>query len=294
MPEPSGDTTRATRRPTSAGSESMAIEYVPETYIIVLFDLSVMADDSELEYEEEQDGAADASADDELPIVEGVVFGVVGVVLTYLTHLFATVMAAGQTSPQTYTDDGATVVTDMVATWVAAGWSYLGTFGVGFEADGEAATLGDAPNHAAGFAFSPFALADTVLVIVTIGVLVGLGYLVARYTDAADAVDAAKAGAIVVVPYLVFAVVAAFLMTHTFGEDVLVGSVIDSVAGLEADQYVNDDGEFVGDVEFGADTTDAVLLAGLVVPAAFSVFGALLTQWEDAVERVVAKIEEQR
>jgi len=110
--------------------------------------------------------------------------------------------------------DGDVVVTEMVASWKAAGWSYLSVFGTGFEADGEAATLSDAPNHGAAFATGAFSLSTLVLFLVTVGGIVVSGYAIAKYTEANSPVDAAKAGVTVAIPYLAFAAIAAFVMTQ--------------------------------------------------------------------------------
>jgi len=217
------------------------------------------------------------------------VFGALGVLVTYFTHLYLTVAASAQSTPFTYTQDGSTVVTDMVASWVAAGWSYLGAFGVGFEAGGEAATLSAAPNNVAALSNSPFALATTVLFAVTVGTLVAAGYAIASHTGADSPADAAKAGLTVVPPYVVFAGIAAVLMSHTYSDPQLVSSVVNSVGGLEAEAFISQ-GEVTSDLQFGPSLTDAVLLAGVVFPAAFAVVGALLTQGQRSVDAVVDRV----
>jgi len=276
-----------------------------------------MSDGEQLEYEEEsgRQQQVPQSSGSDLPVKEGAVFGAIAVVATYLTHLLVTAVVAGRTSPETYIDESgdspALVVTDLVPSWIAAGWSYLSTFGVGFEASGEAATLGDAPNNVAAMANSPFMLSDTLLFVATIGSVVAAGYAVASYTDADDPVEAVKAAVTVVPPYLVFGAIAAFLMTHTFSDQHLVRTIVGqplevamerpnpsplnelgTVRALDAEQFVNDDGEITGSIDFGPSTTDAILFAGIVIPAVLAAAGGLVTQWRDAVNTAVAKVSE--
>ncbi|MBZ6494961.1 hypothetical protein [Natrinema longum] len=103
-------------------------------------------------------------------------FGAITVIATYLTHLFLTAITTAQVRPEVASigvgDDASLIVTELVSSWKAAGWSYLGVFGTEFEVDGEAATLGDAPNHGAAFAGSPssaFGLSTLFLFLVTVG-----------------------------------------------------------------------------------------------------------------------------
>lgn len=258
-----------------------------------------MAEESQLEYEDEQiDGRpAQAVVQDsgsDLPIKQGGVFGAIAVVATYLAHLLVTAMATAQASPATYTEgageDATLVVTDLVASWIAAGWSYLAVFGAGFEADGERATLGDAPNHAAGFGDFPFLLADTLLFVLSVGLVIAAGYAIAKYTDTDDAAEAVKAAVTVVPAYLVFAAIVAFAMTTTYSDPALVDSVASSTAGLESADFFNSEGDVTTDIEFGPSTSDAILFAGIVVPAVLAAIGGLLTQREDALDTVMAKV----
>lgn len=269
---------------------------IVETYNIIVSDVSLMADESQLEYEDEQaDGRpAQAAAQDsgtDLPYKEGAVFGAIAVIVTYLTHLFLTVVATAQTTPTTYTDDGSLVVTDMVASWQAAGWSYVAAFGAGFEADGETATLGDAPNQAAAMGSAPFFMADTLLFLISVGLVVVAGYAVANYVEADDAVEAAKAGVTIVPAYLIFGAIVAFAMTHTYSDAVLVESVLDSAGTVDPEPFLNDEAEITGDIDFAASTTGAVGAAGLVVPGVLGVVGGLITQWRDALERLMAQVQ---
>ncbi|ELY55527.1 hypothetical protein [Natronolimnohabitans innermongolicus] len=260
-----------------------------------------MADDSQLEYEDGQTESqpeqaqrqtqaqqpATQSASSELPIKEGAVVGSIAVIATYLSHLLFTIIATADSTPAGDTE--------MVGVATAGGWSYLSALGTGFEAEGEPATLGDAPNHAAAFATSPFTLSTTVLALLTLGGALAAGYGIAKYTGTDNAVDAVKASATVVPPYLVFALLAAFLLTHTYSDELVVSFVgtetsSGSVAGLDAEQFFNSDGEVTSDLEFGPATTGAVLYAGLLIPAVLAVIGGLVTQWEDALETVMAKV----
>ncbi|APX97680.1 hypothetical protein [Natronorubrum daqingense] len=100
----------------------------------------------------------------------------------------------------------------------------------------------------------------------------------------------------VVPPYLVFALIAAVVMTHTFTEDATVTAFFGDIGanaapGLEEGDYIDGDG--VSDVEFGPATSSAVLYAGLLVPAVLAVIGGLITQWRDALETVMAKVDQQ-
>ncbi|QSX00673.1 hypothetical protein [Haloterrigena alkaliphila] len=263
-----------------------------------------MADDSQLEYDDErqveeqpaQRPAAGQGTASELPIKEGAVFGAIAVIATYLAHLFLTAVSTAQSSPEAATIGEDLVVTEMVASWKAAGWSYLSAFGTGFEVDGEAATLGDAPNQAAAFAGGPFFLSELLLFLATVGGIVAAGYAVARYTDADDAADAAKAGATVAVPYLAFAALVALVMTHSFSEVPTVIELVEGegsgVLGLSAGEFLNDAGDQVtSNVEFAPSTSDAILYAGLVVPVVLGALGGVLTKRREALETVMAKVQ---
>ncbi|WP_222915726.1 hypothetical protein [Natrinema sp. SYSU A 869] len=271
-----------------------------------------MSDGKQMDYEEEsteqqqnQPAQRQVPQDEgsDFPIKEGAVTGAIAVIATYLTHLFLTAIVTAQVRPEAESvgvgDDATLVITEMVSSWKAAGWSYLSVFGTGFEAEGETAFLSDAPNHGAAFAGSlgnAFTLSTLFLFIVTVGGIVTAGYAVAKYTDADDAVDAAKAGVTVAVPYLAFAAIAAVVMTHTFSEVPtvvdLIGSEAVGVYGLESTEYLNDAGDqVVSDVEFGPSTTDAILFAGIIVPAILGAVGGVLTQRRDAFETVMAKVQ---
>lgn len=266
-----------------------------------------MSDGKQLDYDDEPAGQqqrsqAQGTLDDgtDLPIKEGAVFGAISVVATYLAHLFLTMITTARTTPIVEMigigDDASLIVTEMVPSWKAGGWSYLSVFGTGFEVDGEATTLGNAPNHAAAFMGGSFTLSTLFLFLLTVGGIVAAGYGVARYTDADNAVDAVKAGVTVTLPYLVFAALAAFLMAHAYSEVPTVTSLIggeqSGVIGLEQGDYLNDAGDSVpSDVEFGPSTSDALLFAGIIVPAILGAVGGLLTQPRDALETVMAKVQ---
>lgn len=261
-----------------------------------------MSDGNQLDYEEESDAQRQVPQDSgsDLPVKEGAVFGAVAVIATYLTHLFLTMIVTARQTPIAQSigaGDGASlVVTEMVPSWKAAGWSYLSVFGTGFEVDGEAATLTDAPNHGAAFAGGAFTLSTLFLFLVTVGGIIAAGYGIARYTDADGAIDAAKAGVTVALPYVVFAAIVAFVMTQAYSEVPTVANLIGAedsgILNLESSEYLNDAGDSVTtDAEFGPSTTDALLFAGIIVPAILGAAGGLLTQPRDALETLMAKVQ---
>lgn len=268
-----------------------------------------MADDSQLEYEDDQTDdqpvqrpVAGQAAGSDLPVKPGAVLGAIAVVATYLTHLFLTAVATARTTPAAgmvgEEGDASLVVTEMVGSWKAAGWSYLSMFGTGFEAEGEAASLGGVPNHGAAAVNGPFSMSTLVLFIVTIGGIAVAGYAVARYTGADDATEAAKAGVTVAVPYFAFALIAALVMTHTFSEgpaiDALMGGEFGSSAapGLEMSDFLGEGGTATSDLEFGPSTTDAILYAGLVVPIVLGALGGVAAKREDALEKLMVKVDQ--
>ncbi|WP_408956701.1 hypothetical protein [Natrinema sp. 74] len=270
-----------------------------------------MSDGKQLEYEEEEQSVNQQRIprDDgtELPIKEGAVFGALAVVVTYLAHFFLTVVASAQMTPVVNTTGDTPVATDLVASWTAAGWSYLATFGVGFKASGEAIALGDIPNNPAALANSPASLANSpaslanspfflsgaVLFAVTVGAVTAAGYGIARYTDADGPAEAAKAGITVVPPYLAFGVITALLMTATFSDYATVFSILESVPLLQTDQFINVQEQTASsNITVKPSTGDAVLFAGIVFPAIFAVVGSLITQGEEVIDAAVAKVEE--
>ncbi|MFC6766400.1 hypothetical protein [Natrinema soli] len=262
-----------------------------------------MSDGKQLDYETEESTEQQRVPRDDgsdLPIKEGAVFGAIAVVATYLTHLLLTVMTTARISPEAGMvgsgEDASYVVTDMVASWKAAGWSYLSAFGSGFEAEGESAVLSAVPNHGAAFVNGPFGLSDLFLFLVTLGGIVAAGYGIARYTETDTATEAVKTSLTVVPAYLVFAAIAAVVMTHTFTDDPAITAFIGEATGhanaaveLEVSDIVTENG--YNDIEFGPSTSSAILLAGLVVPAILAAIGGVLTQPRDALETVMAKVQ---
>ncbi|NUB90180.1 hypothetical protein HTZ84_17105 [Haloterrigena sp. SYSU A558-1] len=270
-----------------------------------------MADERQLEYEDEQtdDRSAQQPAVEranaggsELPIKQGAVFGAITLIATYLSHLFLTAIATARSTPAAGMvgegEDASLVVTEMVASWKAAGWSYLSTFGTGFEAEGEVASLGGVPNHGAASVSGAFSMSTLFLFLVTVGGVAAAGYAVARHTAADDAVEAAKAGATVAVPYFAFALLAALVMTHTFSEgpavEALVGGEFSAgaVPGLEAADYLGSEGHVTSEIEFGPSITDAILYAGLIVPVVLGALGGVAARREDALEKLTAKVDQ--
>lgn len=267
-----------------------------------------MVNESQLEYEDErtddqpaQRPTAGQHTGSDLPIKQGAVFGALALLATYLSHLFLTAIATAQSTPAAGTvgaeGDASLVVSELIASWKAAGWSYLSTFGTGFEAEGEIARLGGVPNHGAAYVTGAFSMSTLFLFLVTIGGIAAAGYAVARHTAADDAVEAAKAGVTVALPYFAFALLAALVTSHTFSEapaiEALVGGEFSSgaVPGLEAGEYLGSDGHVTSEVEFGPSVTDAILYAGIAVPVVLGALGGVAAQREDALEKLMAKVD---
>ena len=216
----------------------------------------MMADENQMEYDEsgaeqpvqgagEQPQAA-SDAGSELPVKEGAVFGVGAFLLSYLTSLAVVIGTFAL---------GGVDADDMAASWEFAAWGLLSGLGATFEVDGEVASL-----VSAGGGFGNVAI---VFILVPLVVLLAAGYSMAKYTDATDAGEAAKAGALVVPGWLVLAV------------------IFSVVAEYETD----------AEVTMGVATGDAVLYAGVLIPALFAIAGGLLYSWPDPVEKAMEKID---
>ncbi|MFC7214693.1 hypothetical protein ACFQO4_11475 [Saliphagus sp. GCM10025334] len=211
-----------------------------------------MAVDSQLEYDDaqpvdEQPQQATAT-EPALPAKEGAIFGVSAFLLSYFASLTFVkgVLTMGGSTPD-----------DIAATWKLATWALLSGLGAGIEADGEAVALGQAAGSELLFIAAPF------LMLVPLVALAAVGYSMAKYTNAADATEAAKAGALVVPGWLALTVGFAFL------------------SGWESE----------AEVAFELATQDAILFAGVLIPAVFAITGGLLYSWPDPAEKVLAKID---
>jgi len=252
--------------------------------------------------------------DSGFPVVRGAVYGTLGVVVTYLLHLYMTVVTMSAVTPVTYQadqvagppDDGE-VTTNLVSEFVVAGWDYFSVFGVTLKAGTETVPLGlsitsstfplggvTVPNYAAPLGVGgPFRLADLLLFVFTIGMIVVLGYSLVKQVDPDGVTGAVKAGVAVVPPYFGFAVLGGLLFRHSYGDIVLVDSLTNSV-GLNRSEYLNFSGNATvsSNVLLRPDLLDAILLAGIVFPVAFAVTGALLARRTELVEAVSGTIEE--
>ncbi|MFC7239516.1 hypothetical protein ACFQS4_15205 [Saliphagus sp. GCM10025317] len=153
---------------------------------------------------------------------------------------------------------GGVTADDVPATWETAAWVLLTALGAGFEVDGETAAVGGSIMELSvvgGFV--------VLYVAVPIVVLVAAGYSMAKYTNASDASEAVRSSALVVPGWLALSVVFAFLSEW----------------------------ESEAEIAYAVVTSDAILYAGVLVPALFAIAGGLLYSWPDPAEKVLAKID---
>lgn len=222
-----------------------------------------MADDSQLKYEDEpgettanqQPQAQPVNGGSDLPLKEGALFGVGGFLLSYLS-VFALVQGT--------ISMGGVDTDNLAATWEIAAWFLLAGLGAEFEIDGETASVfaifaEDILDLEVGLLlFQPeFAI------LIPIVVLIGAGYSLAKYTGAEDSAEAAQASALAVPGWLLLAVVFSFLSSW----------------------------ESENETTFAIVTSDAILFAGILMPAIFAIAGGLLYAWPDPVEQLMEKIE---
>ena len=211
-----------------------------------------MADDSHLEYDE-------TVADDETqsePAGDDTELpvkegAIVGVSTFLLSYVSTFALVQGALAMAGF--DGE----DVAASWEIAAWTMLSGFGAAVEADGEVVSLMEAVPTEFLFVFSPVAVAVSLLV------LVAAGYSMAKYTGASDAGEAAKAGALIVPGWLLLTVGFAVLASW----------------------------ESEAEVTYTVATSDAILYAGLLIPALFAIAGGLLYSWPDPVEKAMAKLD---
>ena len=213
-----------------------------------------MADDSQLEYEDEPGGTTAQPAqpavesESDLPLKEGALFGVGGFLLSYVSVL--TLVMGAMAMDGVDADDSA-------ATWEMASWVLLSGLGAGFEEGGEVASITSAPGAGS------LAIPSLFVGVIAIVVLIGVGYSLAKYTGAEDSAEAAQASALAVPGWLLLAVVFAFLSEW----------------------------ESEAETTYAIATSDAILFAGVLMPAIFAIAGGLLYAWPDPIEQLMDKIE---
>lgn len=231
--------------------------------------------------------SASDAVDPVTPYQRGIVYGTIAVAVTYLTHLYMTMVSSSLVP--------STAETGHVSVLTSAGWSYLSVFGVGFQADGESAGLDVAignlaplsnpiqtsPTFFAPQGSDPFLFADTLVVLVTICLPILMGYFLARNIEPDTVTQAAKAGITIVIPYFVFAVIAGLLFAHTYDSIDTVGEIANAVEGLDSNSYSDGD-----ELTFAPSVPQTVLFAGLLFPTTFGVLGALITQSQETIARI--------
>lgn len=157
---------------------------------------------------------------------------------------------------------------DPPGTATTAAWSLLTNFGVGLErategGESEVVGLVEVLDY-----FGRVYVTTSVIVLVTLGILVGAGYLIANYADAdADEPLTAAASSLLLVPaYLVCSgLVSVLAVWNPEGAEAVVVSPI---------------------------TSDALLYPGLLYPAFFGLLGGVLAVWPEAVDRIGDVIEQ--
>lgn len=215
-----------------------------------------MAEDSQLEYEEEQtDGqvperpADTADGESDLPLKEGAVFGAAAFLLSYAVTWAMTVT--------TFAANAVDTSGDVPGTLTVAGWSLLANLGSSIEMDGEAVSIGRELGAANPAGYST-------MIVLTFLVIVAAGFALARYDGADDLESAAKSAVLIVPGYLVLALL--FAVATSWESD--------------------------ANIEFAVATGDAVLYSGILFPALFGLIGGLLAVWPAPVDRVMAQIDQ--
>ncbi|MFC4540674.1 hypothetical protein ACFO5R_01880 [Halosolutus amylolyticus] len=214
-----------------------------------------MAEDSQLEYEEEQtDGqsaerpAATAESGTDLPLKEGAVFGAAAFLLSYAVTWAMTVT--------TFAASAVDTSGDVPGTFTVAGWSLLANLGSAVEMEGEPISIGSELGAASPAGYST-------MIVLTFLIIVAAGFALARYEGAEDLESAAKSAVLVVPGYLVLALLVAVATSW----------------------------ESNANIEFAVATGDAVLYSGILFPALFGLIGGLLAVWPAPVDRVMAQID---
>lgn len=136
----------------------------------------------------------------------------------------------------------------------AAG-SLLVNLGVGLEQGGQTVSGAEVPGATVGF--------DPVMALVTVGVVAAAGYLLVKYTGADDLRSAVTTSALIATGYVVLAPLVALFATWS--------------------------------PETGApispSTVDALLYAGILVPAVFGIVGGLAATWPEPIDWVLEQID---
>lgn len=206
----------------------------------------------------------EAGFDDKLQLPEGSIAGGGAFVLAYLFYrqivtFFMTVSGPMEEGP---------------AAWVVSGWYFFASHGVGLEASGETVGLSALPvsSLSSSFSFGGWFL-QVLILFLPVGLLVGAGYLVASWTDPDDLTELVAASVSVALPYLVLSLVAAVLMSHSFTDEQMISSVVQSSQPL-MEQF----DEAPGSLEVGVSLTDAVIYAGILYPVVFGLVGGALAK----------------
>ena len=204
-----------------------------------------------------------ASFVNKLPLPEGSVAGAGAFLLSYLFYRQIVTFTTTVSGPM---EEGP-------AGWIVSGWYFFASHGVGLEASGQAIGLSTLPsNFASSFRFGGWFLQVLILFLPVI-LLVGAGYLVATWTDPDDLTELVAASVSIALPYLVLSLVAAVLMSHSFTDEPMITSIIESSQPL-TEQF----DDVPGSLEVGVSLTDAVLYAGILYPVVFGLVGGALAK----------------
>ncbi|NHN46252.1 hypothetical protein G9464_01380 [Halostella sp. JP-L12] len=205
-----------------------------------------------------------ASFVDKLRLPEGTITGGGAFVLAYLFYRQIVTFSMTVSGPM---EEGP-------AAWIVSGWYFFASHGVGLEASGEAVGLGTLPVNtlSSSFSFGGWLLQVLILFLPVI-LLVGAGYLVTSWTDPDDLTELVAASVSVALPYLVLSLVAAVLMSHSFTDEQMITSIIQSSEPL-ADKF----DEVPGNLEVGVSLADAALYAGVFYPVVFGLVGGAIAK----------------
>lgn len=204
-----------------------------------------------------------ASFVDKLTLPEGTIAGAGAFLLAYLFYRQIVTFTMTVSGP----------VEEGPAGWIVSGWYFFASHGVSLEASGQAVGLGSLPsNFVSSYSFGGWFL-QVLILFLPVVLLVGAGYLVASWTDPDDLTELAAASVSVALPYLVLSLVAAVLMSHSFTDEAMITSIIQSSEPL-MDQF----DDVPGSLEVGVSLTDAVLYAGILYPVVFGLIGGAIAK----------------